>query len=108
MKRSSTKRRWFRFYRSEAVTLGEGTVVDINFVLRIGRHSLEWSRRTPEGQRIDADRGAWDALHAQAIEASDRETVEWALDDLYAAGGYRVTAMALLRRIIDGTYRSPY
>ena len=102
------KRPWFRFYRSEAVTLGGGTVVDINFVVRLGRHTFEWSRRTPAGQQIDADRDAWDALRAQAIAATDRETVDWAVDELYEAGGYRVTAMALLRRIIDGSYRPPY
>ncbi|RYY25232.1 MAG: hypothetical protein EOP62_14315 [Sphingomonadales bacterium] len=60
------------------------------------------------GIQIDADRKEYYDLRDCAVRASSPETVEWALEDLYAAGGYRITAMALMRRIIDGTYKSPW
>ncbi|EQB32036.1 hypothetical protein [Sphingobium ummariense] len=97
-----------RFFKSHATTMDRATVVSNNWRLIIGRMTLSLEIRTNEAVAMDRRLATWDALRAQAVAASDPETVEWALDDLWAAGGTDITARALLRRIIDGSYRSPW
>lgn len=80
-------------------------VLSVNWRLIIGRLTFHIEIRTPAGAALDREAAAWCRLREQAVAASDSHTVEWAIDDLYAAGGNKITACALLRRIIDGSFR---
>ncbi|MGE4323979.1 MAG: hypothetical protein AB7E60_13250 [Sphingobium sp.] len=84
------------------------TVLSNNWWLRIGRATLRLELATPAALRLDREADAYARLREQAVQASDPETVEWAMEDLWAAGGTHWTACALLHRIIDGSYRSPW
>ncbi|WP_303763492.1 hypothetical protein [Sphingobium yanoikuyae] len=94
-----------RFHSSPTTTIDRQTVVARNWRLIFGRITLTLTCKTSEGAQIDRDLIRWSALRAEAVAASDAETVEFALDDLWAAGGTWTTAEALMRRIIDGSYR---
>lgn len=98
-----------RIYTSAATTLSEVPVtVERYLTIRCGRYEVCLKRKTDAGLKRDVEAAEWSALREQAVEATDRETVEWALEDLYGAGGTDVTAKALLRRIRDGLYKAPW
>ncbi|RSU57203.1 hypothetical protein [Sphingobium yanoikuyae] len=94
-----------RAFKTQSTDIDRRFVWSHIWMLILGRITLRLEVATRAAVARDKELASWNALRAQAVAASDDHTVEWALEDLWAAGGTDWTARALLRRIIDGSFR---